>query len=78
MAVDDLGIGLRTTVPLEDLSAVVADVDARAAAPVDERRLDTVKFGSCVPDEALAGMLAERDLDHTGAGQLIDEAIRLA
>lgn len=78
MAIDDLGISLRTTVPLEDLSAVVAEVDPRVAAPVDRRRLDTVKFGSCVPDDALAAMLAGRDADPAGTAQLIDEAILLA
>jgi ATP-dependent Lhr-like helicase len=78
MAIDDLGISLKTTVPLEDLSAVVAEVDPRVAAPVDRRRLDTVKFGSCVPDDALAAMLAGRDADPAGTAQLIDEAILLA
>lgn len=75
MAVDDLAIGLRTTVPHEELSAAIAALDATATPPVDSRRLDAVKFGSCIPDEALGDMLAQRDSDTAAVANLMSELL---
>ena len=66
-AVDDLGIGPRSSPTLEAVEAAVAELDPEiAAAPVDKRRPDTVKFASCVRDRALARMLELRDGDVPG------------
>lgn len=79
LAVDDLGIGLRSSPPLDELVAVVDAIDrAELWAPVDKRRLDTVKFGSCVPDPRLEHMLAARDADPVGAAQVVSEPVLLA
>lgn len=79
MAVDDLSIGLRAPVPREELADIASATDpATAHAPVDRRRLDTVKFASCVPDEAVEAMLAARDADRPGVGAVIDEPITSA
>jgi hypothetical protein len=79
MAVDDLSIGLRTTVPLDELAALATATDpATARAPVDQRRLDSVKFASCVPSSALVRMLAARDADEAGVAAVTSEPITLA
>lgn len=79
MAVDDLSIGIRAIVPIEELAAIATAIDpATARAPVDQRRLDTVKFASCVPNRFLEHMLAARDADKAGVGAVIAEAITLA
>jgi ATP-dependent Lhr-like helicase len=75
MAVDDLAIGLKTIVSHEEFAAAIAAVDANAGPQVDRRRLDTVKFGSCIPEGALAGMLAQRDSDTVGVAKLISEPL---
>jgi ATP-dependent helicase Lhr and Lhr-like helicase len=75
MAVDDLAIGLRTIVSHEEFAAAIAAVDANAGPQVDRRRLDTVKFGSCIPDGALGDMLAQRDSDTVGVANLISEPL---
>lgn len=76
MAVDDLGIGLRSSIPLDELVAVAeAIAPAELHAPVDKRRLDTVKFGSCVPDTRLEQMLAARDADLDGRAQVLSEPV---
>jgi ATP-dependent helicase Lhr and Lhr-like helicase len=79
MAVDDLSIGLRTTVPLDELATLATATDpATAHAPVDQRRLDSVKFASCVPNSALVRMLAARDADEAGVAAVTSEPITLA
>ena len=79
MAVDDLGIGLRAAVPLEELVGITAATDpATTHAPVDPRRLATIKFASCVPDEALGLMLAARDTDEAGVRAVVAEPITFA
>jgi ATP-dependent Lhr-like helicase len=79
IAVDDLAIGLRSVIPLEEIVDVAGATDAAIThPPVDPRRLDTIKFASCVPDEDLAQMLAARDADEAGVGAVIAEPITLA
>jgi ATP-dependent Lhr-like helicase len=79
MAVDDLGIGLRSSPARDELMAIV-DVgqSEELCADVDSRRLDTVKFGSCIPDGRLRAMLAARDGDSAGTTAVIGEPVALA
>jgi hypothetical protein len=78
MAVDDLSIGLRAMVSLDELAGIAAATDAATArAKVDQQRLNTVKFASCVPDGALQQMLAARDADEAGVAAVIAEPITL-
>jgi len=78
MAVDDLGIGMRSSPAIDELVAVVEAIEpAELGAPVDERRLDTIKFGSCVPDRRLECMLAARDADLAGGAHVVSEPVLL-
>lgn len=74
-ALDDLSIGIRGRVTLEDVRALEPPV---GAAPIDQRRLDAVKFASCVPEPSLAAMVAARDADPSGVAQALAEPVRLA
>lgn len=79
MAVDDLGIGLRTMVPLDKIAEIAGATDpASTHAPVDPRRLDTIKFASCVPDDELEQMLAARDADEAAVAAVIAQRVTLA
>lgn len=79
MAVDDLSIGVRALVSLDELTGIAATADpATVRAPIDQRRLDTVKFASCVPDAALEEMLSARDGDEHGLTAVIGEPITFA
>lgn len=76
MAVDDLGIGLRTTIGAEELKSITSEIDARTLrAPVASQRLDTLKFASCVPDPALEQMLADRDADVAAVERVLEEPV---
>lgn len=76
MGVDDLGIGLRSSPPLEAITAASAELDPPASRPpVDKRRLDTVKFGSCVPDDVLEEMLSAREADVAGVAAVVAERV---
>jgi ATP-dependent Lhr-like helicase len=78
IAVDDLSIGLRGAAPLESLAAVIGSVDPDTLrAPVEPRRLDAIKFASCVPDALLERMLSERDADAPALAHVVSEPIRL-
>jgi hypothetical protein len=46
--------------------------------PVEPRRLDAIKFGSCVPDAALQRMISERDADEPAVVRVLGEPVRLA
>ncbi len=64
MAVDDLSIGLRSPAPVDAIKAIADATDpATLRMPVDPRRVDAIKFASCVPDAALRRMISERDAD---------------
>lgn len=79
MAVDDLSIGLRSTVPMETLVDVKDAIVPEEAAPaIDARRLDAVKFGSSVPDSILEHMLSARDSDTRGLARLTAESVTLS
>jgi ATP-dependent Lhr-like helicase len=79
MAVDDLGIGLRGTATLDAITAITAATDPVALrTPVEPRRLDAIKFASCVPDAALQRMISERDADEPAVVRVLGEPIRLA
>ncbi|MDA0169815.1 DEAD/DEAH box helicase [Solirubrobacter taibaiensis] len=78
-SVDDLGIGLRSRGSYDSLKRVVGGIDApNATAPVDTRRIDTTKFGSCVPDQLLEQMLEQRETDSDGVARLIGEPLLTA
>ena len=47
-------------------------------APVDKRRLDTAKSGSCVPDPRLEHTLEKRDADPAGVAGVAGEPVLLA
>ncbi len=79
MAVDDLSIGLRGTATLDAITAVTDAADpATLRPPVESRRLDAIKFASCVPDAALQRMISERDVDEPAVARVLREPIRLA
>ena len=79
MAVDDLSIGLRGTATLDSLTAITDAVDpAVLRTPVESRRLDAIKFASCVPDIALERMLSARNADEPAVTQILREPVRLA
>jgi ATP-dependent Lhr-like helicase len=79
MAIDDLGVGLRGPVAHAELRDRTARIDLAAVrAPIDQRRLDTIKFASCVPDGALEQMLAARDADEAGVRAVLGEPITSA
>jgi hypothetical protein len=79
MAVDDLSIGLRSAAPVEAITAITDATDpATLRTPVEPRRLDAIKFASCVPDAALQRMISERDADEPAVTQVLREPIRLA
>jgi hypothetical protein len=46
-----------------------------AAAPIDRRRLDAVKFASCLPDAAIERMLAARDRDVEAVTTVLGEPV---
>ena len=74
MSVDDLSIGLRATIGVEQLGSVTDGLQAEhLRAPVASQRLDTIKFASCVPDEALEVMVAARDADVEGVVTALGE-----
>lgn len=75
VAVDDLGIGVRSRISHAELTGAIEEVDVLAGARVDPRRLDAVKFGSCVPDAMLERMLALRDADPAGVAQVSAEPV---
>lgn len=78
-AIDDLSIGLRSPCSLDELAEVVADVEPEHAdARVDPRRLDAVKFASCLPDAEVERMLQARDRDPAGVAAVITEPIVVA
>jgi ATP-dependent Lhr-like helicase len=79
IGIDDLGIGLRSSPPLDAIVAAVAGLDPETAtARVDRRRLETVKFASCVPDDALERMLGARDRDVAGVAAVCHERVMLS
>jgi ATP-dependent Lhr-like helicase len=79
MAVDDLSIGLRGTATLDAITAIAVATDPVALRTLAEpRRLDAIKFGSCVPDAALQRMISERDADEPAVIRVLGEPIRLA
>jgi hypothetical protein len=79
MAVDDLSVGLRTPATVDTLSASIPAADASSLhPPIDARRLEGVKFASCVPDELVIEMLVARDADPEGAAANLGEPITLA
>jgi hypothetical protein len=62
-----------------ELKDVVAAIDpADAVGTVDRGRIDSVKFGSCVPDPLLEEMLTGRDADEDGVATLIAEPVLFA
>jgi ATP-dependent Lhr-like helicase len=76
MSIDDLGIGMRASPPLARLMAAKSAIDAGSAgAPIDRRRLDAVKFASCLPDEAIERMLAARDRDADAVTTVLGEPV---
>ena len=78
MAVDDLSIGLRGAATLDAIAAVAkATNPATLRTPVDKRRLDAIKFASCVPDSALQHMISERDADESAVTRVPGEPVRL-
>ena len=78
MAVDDLSIGLRGTATLDAIRAITDATDPAALRmPVEPRRLDAIKFASCVPDAALQRMISERDADEPAVARVLGEPIRL-
>ena len=78
MAVDDLSIGLRGTATLDSLTAITHAVDPTVLrTPVESRRLDAIKFASCVPDAALERMLSARDADEPAVAEILREPVRL-
>jgi ATP-dependent Lhr-like helicase len=75
IAADDLGVSLAGVPPAGRIrNAAMRDVEA----PVDRRRLDTVKFGPAVPDSQLAAMLAARDRDDAAARFAAAEPLLIA
>jgi ATP-dependent Lhr-like helicase len=79
MAVDDLSIGLRGTTTLDAIRAITDATDpATLRMPVEPRRLDAIKFASCVPDAALRRMISERDADEAAVARVLGEPITLA
>jgi len=79
MAVDDLSIGLRSTVTLDALTSIAETTDPHTLrTPVEPRRLDAIKFASCVPDASLQRMISERDADQPAVARVLEEPIRLA
>ena len=79
MAVDDLSIGLRSAAPVDAIKAIADAADpATLRTPVEPRRLDAIKFASCVPDAALQRMISERDADEPAVARVLREPIRLA
>lgn len=78
VAVDDLGIGIRTHVGHADLVDAIGRLDPEAERRVDRRRLDAVKFGSCVPDSMLEHMLTARDGDAGAVMEVKAEPVRTA
>lgn len=79
MSVDDLGVGIRASLPVADLEEAASRVDAAAAAaPIDPRRLAVVKFGSCLPDNDVELMLVARGRDAKGLAAVLDEPVMSA
>jgi ATP-dependent Lhr-like helicase len=79
MAVDDLSIGLRGAATLDAIRAITDAIDpATQRVPVEPRRLDAIKFASCVPDAALRQMISARSADDAAVAQILAEPIRLA
>ena len=77
--VDDLSIGLRGAATLDAITAIADATDpATLRTPVEPRRLDAIKFASCVPDAALQRMISERDADESAVARVLREPIRLA
>jgi ATP-dependent helicase Lhr and Lhr-like helicase len=78
MAVDDLSIGLRGTGTLDGIRAITEATDPVVLrTPVEPRRLDAIKFASCVPDAALKRMISDRDADVSAVAEVIAQPIRL-
>jgi ATP-dependent Lhr-like helicase len=76
---DDLSIGLLGRTSASRVREAAASTDLGVArADVDQRRLDAVKFATCVPDVELERMLEARDLDFQGVAMATAEPIASA
>lgn len=78
MAVDDLGIGLRSSPPIDELERARADVDPSTGTEIDRRRIAEVKFASCLADDDVVGMLEARNRDVSGVVTAAAEPVVLA
>lgn len=75
ISVDDLGIGLRSSLALAALHQALVGIDAGVSAPVDRRRIDGVKFAACLPEDAVIEMLEARDRDPRAVSVAISEPV---
>ena len=76
---DDLSIGLLGRASAPRVREATASTDLGVPeAEVDQRRLDAVKFATCVPDVELERMLEARDLDFQGVAMATAEPIASA
>lgn len=76
VAIDDLGVGFRSTPSLEEVREVAQGVDPESAGgPIDARRFDSVKFASCLPDAEVERLLAARDRDELGVRKVLQEPL---
>jgi ATP-dependent Lhr-like helicase len=76
---DDLSIGLLNRVSASRVREVTASIDVHAlGADKDRRRLDAVKFATCLPKVEIERMLEARDLDPVGVATTTSEPIASA
>jgi ATP-dependent Lhr-like helicase len=76
---DDLSVGLSDRTSVSRLREVAGSIEPEALrSEIDRRRLDAVKFATCLPDDELIKMLAARDLDPIGVARVIAEPVASA
>jgi len=73
---DDLSISIAERTSVSSVREATKAIDAHAlGTEVDQRRLEAVKFASCLPQDELVGMLVARDLDPVGVSKAVSEQV---